>query len=101
MRFLRLSAIVEAVTYLVLLAMVFDHRVLGGPNLTPVMGLVHGVLFLVYFAAMVIARARLDWSTRTTAYAIVAAVVPFGGFYVERNFLRATPTKSNGASLTA
>lgn len=88
MPLLRLSAIVEAVTYLVLLAVVFDHRVLGGPNLTPVMGLVHGVSFLVYFAAMLVARGRLGWSSRTTAYAIVAAVVPFGGFYVERTYLR-------------
>lgn len=81
----RVVAVVEACSYLVLLGASLLKRVFDGPDLVPYVGLVHGLIFLVYFALAVGVRRPLGWDTHQTLTVVVAAVVPFGGIYVERN----------------
>ena len=80
----RAIAVVEAVSYLLLVASSVLKRGLDGPDLVPVVGLVHGLIFLAYVALAVRVRRPLGWDGRTTATVVVAAVVPFGGIYVEQ-----------------
>ena len=44
----RTVAYVEAVSFLVLLCASFVKRVVEGPDLVPVVGMVHGIIFLIY-----------------------------------------------------
>ncbi len=78
----RLVAYAEAATFLILLVCVVVKRVIHGPNLVPVMGPVHGVLFLVYFVMVLQIRASQGWDLVRTILVIVASAVPFGGFFV-------------------
>ncbi len=76
------AAIVEATTYLVLLAAVVSSRVLDGADLVRPIGWIHGVAFLLY-AALAIRLGRLEgWSVRRTTEILVAAVIPLGGYVV-------------------
>lgn len=86
LRAFRAIAVIEAVSYLVLIGTSIARR-LDGPDLVPVVGLVHGIIFLVYAAIALASRPRLRWSTQRTLWVLVAAVVPFGGFVVERRLL--------------
>ncbi|HET6949756.1 MAG TPA: DUF3817 domain-containing protein [Acidimicrobiales bacterium] len=81
----RAAALVEAATYLVLLAASASRHVLGA-RAAPVFvcGLAHGLVFLAYLALAVAVRPRLGWTPTTTATVIVAAVVPLGALWVER-----------------
>ncbi|MHB1139756.1 MAG: DUF3817 domain-containing protein, partial [Microthrixaceae bacterium] len=91
-RAFRVVAVVEAVSYLCLVAASIARRTVDDLDPVPVVGLVHGVIFLVYLALALASRERLGWHLRTTLLVVVAAVVPLGGLVVERRLARAELT---------
>jgi integral membrane protein len=78
----RTVAMVEAVTYLLLLACVVVKRVIHGPDLVPVMGPIHGIAFLVYFVLTLAVREEQGWTVGQTIIVLVASALPFGAFVV-------------------
>jgi integral membrane protein len=83
-RWFKVIALAEAVSYLVLLAASVAKRTLDAHELVSVIGPIHGVIFLAYVAFALYVREQLRWSGWTTVMVIVAAVIPLGGFIVER-----------------
>jgi integral membrane protein len=83
-RWFKVAALAEAVSYLVLLAASVAKRAADAPELVTVMGPIHGVIFLAYLGLALSVREELRWNPWTTLMVVVAAVVPFGGFAVER-----------------
>ncbi len=83
----RIVAVVEAVTYLVLLGAVVLYRVLDGPDFIGFLGPVHGIAFLVYLVLVLRIRERQGWNLGRTIVVILAAAVPLGGFWVERRLV--------------
>ena len=83
-RWFKVTALAEAVSYLVLLAASVAKRTLDMHQAVAVVGPVHGVIFLVYLALALYVRPRLGWNGWTTVMVIVAAVVHLGGLVVER-----------------
>ncbi|MDY7103768.1 MAG: DUF3817 domain-containing protein [Actinomycetota bacterium] len=83
-RVLRVVAPIEACTYLVLLGTLALRLVAGGPDVSDVIGPVHGLVFLTYAVVVVLAREDAGWSGRRTLTIAGAAAVPLGGFYVAR-----------------
>jgi integral membrane protein len=77
----RVVALVEAVTYLILLVLVVLKST-SGPNLVPVMGPIHGIAFLVYFVLALLVREEQGWTGWQTVLVIVASALPFGAFFV-------------------
>ena len=80
----RVVALVEAVTYLLLLAATVIYRLLDGPDLVSALGPVHGVAFLAYLALVLQIRDDQRWNLWTTVLVVVAAALPGGGFWAER-----------------
>ena len=87
----KVVAVAEAVSYLVLLGASVAKHVFDMPGAVPVMGPVHGVVFLGYLYLALMVREELGWKLMTTATVIVAAVIPLGGIYVERRVLAEAP----------
>ena len=87
-------ALIEAVSYLALVAASVAHRVFGAANLVPYVGLVHGTIFLVYLALAFVLRNRNGWDTGTMIVLVLASVVPLGTFFVERR-VKADPLNPN------
>jgi integral membrane protein len=83
-RWFRGVAVVEAISYLVLLAASIAKHVLGARDLVAVLGPVHGVIFLAYLGLALTIRTRVGWSWTTLGYVVVAAAIPFGAIVVER-----------------
>lgn len=83
----RAVAYVEAVTYLVLIGFVVLYRVLNGPDLIRIPGLVHGFAFLVYLALVVRIREDQGWGLWRTLVVVLAAAVPLGGFWAGRDLV--------------
>jgi integral membrane protein len=88
---LRPIAVVEAVSYLALVGAVIWFRVFDGADLTSVIGPIHGVIFLVYAAAVLQARADLAWDRGRTLVVMFAGVIPLGGFWVAERVLGEHP----------
>jgi integral membrane protein len=80
----RIVALAEATSFLLLLAATYvkyGHDEEAGVQ---VLGPIHGLLFVAYVLLAVRLAIQLGWSGRTTALVLLGAVVPFGGFVVDR-----------------
>lgn len=88
----RYVALAEATSFLILLVFAFVVHSEGGVN---VMGPLHGMLFLAYVLLALMVRPKAGWSNLTTLYVLIGAVLPFGGFVVDRWLVR------TGAEATA
>ena len=78
----RLVALVEAVSYLALLAAVVVKRVLDGPDAVSVLGPIHGMAFLAYVLLTLLVREEQGWTVGQTLLVLVASAVPFGALFV-------------------
>ncbi|MFF2204369.1 DUF3817 domain-containing protein [Streptomyces sp. NPDC058145] len=87
LRRLRLVSAPEAVSFLVLLVCSVLKRTTDF-NAVPVMGAVHGVLFILYLLFWADAWNRAKWSFGTAALYFVLSVLPTGGFFAERRLRR-------------
>ncbi len=81
----RAVAYIEAVSFLILLSASFVKRVVEGPDLVPVVGMVHGIIFLIYLILVLKVRPSQGWGLGRTIWVIVAAAIPFGGFFVGKD----------------
>ncbi|MGP4112026.1 DUF3817 domain-containing protein [Streptomyces sp. 4N509B] len=88
LRRLRLVSTPEAVSFLVLLVCSVLRRTTDF-DAVPVMGMVHGALFVLYLVFWLDAWNRTRWSLPTAAWFFLMAVVPVGGFFAERRLRRA------------
>ncbi|MGP3924843.1 DUF3817 domain-containing protein [Streptomyces sp. 8N616] len=86
-RRLRLVSAPEAVSFLLLLVCSVLKRTTEF-NAVPVMGAVHGVLFILYVLFWADAWNRTKWSVKTAALYFVLSVLPTGGFFAERKLKR-------------
>ncbi|MYV38177.1 DUF3817 domain-containing protein [Streptomyces sp. SID1328] len=87
LRRLRLVSAPEAVSFLVLLLCSVLKRTTDF-NAVPVMGAIHGVLFVLYVLFWLDAWNRTKWSLGTAALYFVLSVLPTGGFFAERKLRR-------------
>ncbi|MBA9048171.1 MULTISPECIES: DUF3817 domain-containing protein [Streptomyces] len=86
-RRLRLVSAPEAVSFIVLLVCSVLKRTTDF-NAVPVMGAIHGVLFVLYVLFWADAWNRAKWSPGTAALYFVLSVLPTGGFFAERKLRR-------------
>lgn len=78
----------EAISFIVLLCIAMPLKYIWDmPQLVQIVGMAHGVLFLLYIAFAVYVSQLLHWSVKKLFIAVLCSVVPFGPFYVERNYL--------------
>ena len=54
------------------------------PIYVKVVGMTHGILFILYCLLLALAMRRHDWSYGFGTYLFVAALIPFGTFYTDR-----------------
>lgn len=87
LRRLRLISAPEAVSFLLLLVCSVLKRTTDF-NAVPVMGMVHGVLFLLYVLLWALAWNRVRWPLGRSALYLVLSVLPTGGFFAERMLAR-------------
>ncbi len=86
----KLISTLEAISFLVLLLIAMPLKyVWEMPEIVEIVGMVHGVLFVLYVFGAYWMYEKLDWDLKTFAITVFCSVIPFGPFYVERKFLPA------------
>ncbi|MEL6611730.1 MAG: DUF3817 domain-containing protein [Bacteroidota bacterium] len=86
---LRLAGLVEGTSFLVLLFIAMPLKYLADqPEAVSIVGWVHGVLFVLFGVALLIAMQDEGWSLKKAAVIFIAAVVPFGPFVIDRQLKR-------------
>ncbi len=87
---LRLLGFLEGTSLLLLvfIAVPVKH-LLHEPLLVRTIGPVHGVLFLLFVLNTVQIAIEKEWNFKTTTWKVLlACLVPFGTFYIDRTILR-------------
>jgi integral membrane protein len=86
---LRIVAFLEGVSFLILLFIAMPLKYLGGqPLAVRIVGLLHGLLFLAFLAALYRAARVRHWSLRRSGLALLASLLPFGTFVLDRSLRR-------------
>jgi integral membrane protein len=89
LRQLRLVALLEGTSFLVLLFIAMPLKYLAGlPLAVRIVGSVHGGLFLVFLAVLYRAGRQRGWPLHRWLIAFISSVVPFGTFVFDRSLRR-------------
>jgi integral membrane protein len=82
---LRKIAILEGVSFLVLLGVAMPLKYLAGlPLAVKIVGWLHGLLFMAFVLALLRTMVRTRWPMRRGAMVFIAALLPFGPFVMDR-----------------
>lgn len=88
-RQLRTIGIIEGISFLVLLGVAMPLKYLADmPRAVSVVGMAHGVLFILYLAALVHAHIVVRWPIGRVLTVLAAAVLPLGPFLIEGSLRR-------------
>jgi len=91
----RIAALAEATSFLALLAATYVKYGQDQPIGVEILGPIHGVLFIAYVLLALGLGQRAAWQPRTAALVLLGAVLPFGGYVVDR-WLARRPIASSG-----
>jgi len=82
---LRLIGWFEGASFVLLLGVAMPLKYIWGePLAVRIVGMAHGVLWMGFCAVLVDARKDQDWSLRQAAVPLVASLLPFGPFVIDR-----------------
>jgi integral membrane protein len=85
-RTFRMTALAEGVSFLTLLFVAMPMKYfMGMPEVVRVVGSIHGVLFLLYVGLLATLHVRQRWPVMFSLYALVASVIPFGTFVLDKH----------------
>lgn len=86
---LRLVGLAEGISLLILVFVAVPMKYcLDNPSLTKFMGPLHGALFLLFIFNTLSVAIEQRWRFKTTTWRVlVACMVPFGTFYIDRKIL--------------
>lgn len=58
---------------------------MGMPEVVRVVGSIHGALFVLYVGLLAAIHFRQRWSSMFSLYALVASIIPFGTFMLDKH----------------
>ena len=94
-RTFELVALLEGLSFLVLLGVAMPLKYFGGmPLATRVAGLAHGLAFLAYAVVLIDGLSTRQWPGRTVALGLLAGVLPAGTFAFVSHVRRVTEAAS-------
>lgn len=85
---------IEGISYLLLLLIAMPLKYWADmPQAVSVVGMAHGVLFVWYVIAVLVAKVEFRLSYKITALALIASLIPFGTFYADAKIFKNLPQK--------
>lgn len=85
----RLTAVLEGISYLALFAISMPLKYLADiPEPNKYIGYAHGFLFIAYIILAVVFWMEKKWSIKRLAVLIIASLLPFGTFYMDKKYLK-------------
>jgi len=84
----------EGVSYLLLLFVGVPMKYFAeNPIVVKSLGMPHGILFMAYIVMALLIRGKMNWDIKTTLIVLVASILPFGTFYINRKYLEPVNTR--------
>lgn len=86
---LRLIGYIEGISLLLLIGIAVPLKYYGhNPQLTKILGPVHGGLFLLFIFNTISVAIEYRWKSAVIFKLILACIIPFGTFYIDHKILR-------------
>ncbi|MBO6880265.1 MULTISPECIES: DUF3817 domain-containing protein [Winogradskyella] len=90
----RIVTLLEGVSYILLLFVATPIKYFGNdPQYVKLLGMPHGLLFIAYIVLAILISKDMKWNNRTLRTVLLASIIPFATFYVEKKFLRKSNAK--------
>lgn len=84
----RLITLLEGSSYLLLLFVAVPLKYLmGDESYVKLLGMPHGLLFIAYIILSFVMRKKMNWNTTSFITILLASIIPFGTFYVDKKYL--------------
>ena len=84
----RIIALLEGVSYLFLLFISVPIKYLYDNEFyVKLLGMPHGILFILYILIAYKIKKSMRWNMSTFMIVIIASLIPFGTFYIDRRYL--------------
>ena len=88
-------AYAEGASFLALLGIAMPLKYLAGfPQAVRVVGMLHGLLFLLFVAAVLQVSVSMRWPLRRVVAALAASVLPFGPFVFDAHLRRVSAARA-------
>ena len=79
----------EGVSYILLLFVAVPIKYLAhDPQYVKLLGMPHGLLFVAYITFAFLIKSEFKWNSKTFGTVLIASVIPFGTFYIDRKYLK-------------
>lgn len=84
----RVISLLEALSFVILLLIAMPIKyILGNPELVRIVGMAHGILFVLYILGALLFKKKLNWSNQVLVVVILCSIIPLGPLYVDRKYL--------------
>lgn len=85
----RVIAFLEGISYILLLFIATPVKYLAGDaQYVKMLGMPHGILFMIYIVLAFMIKSDYKWNSRQFSIVLIASIIPFGTFYVDRKYLK-------------
>ncbi|NIJ52046.1 DUF3817 domain-containing protein [Dyadobacter arcticus] len=85
----RIVAFLEGVSFLILLGVAMPLKYLAGiPQAVRVVGMAHGVLFVLFVILLIQVATEKSWSFKKSFFSFFSSLIPFGTFYADARWFR-------------
>ena len=85
----RMVAFLEGLSYILLLFFATPVKYFAGePQYVKMLGMPHGLLFIGYIILAVMIKPDFNWPKKDFFIVLVASVIPFGTFYVDKKYIQ-------------
>lgn len=85
LKIFRIIALLEGLSYVLLLFIAVPIKYLNNdPSYVKMLGMPHGLLFMGYVALAIVLRTDNQWIKNNFFMVLMASVIPFGTFVVEK-----------------
>ena len=96
----RLIAIIEGISYLVLLFIAMPLKYWGGvPDAVKYTGWAHGILFMLFIVALLHVWINNKWSFIKATLAFISSLIPFGTFLLDKSLIKEEKTMITAAEV--
>ena len=84
----RIVALLEGMSYILLMTfgLYFKYQ-LNDATYVKLLGMPHGLLFLLYIVMAFLLRVEQNWNAKDFGIVLLASLIPFGTFYIDRKYL--------------
>ncbi len=83
LKLLKIVAILEGISYLSFAITMPLKRIYDMPKPNYYVGMAHGLLFILYIGLVFLVKKDAKWDLKTTFWALLASIIPFGTFVAE------------------